>query len=324
MKVAMRSWEELVPYACSECGGRNIIHDEESGEIICGGCGLVIAESSLCMGPEWRAFTMEERGSRSRAGMPPSFAVHDKGLSTVIRVGRDAQGRRLPTETKIKMLRLRRWQVRSGIYGSVDRNLAQAMSELNRLSDRLHIPPFVQETAAAIYRKALKRGLVRGRSIAAIVAVSLYVACRLTQTPRTLRELARHSPIDKKDIARCYRLLLRELSLRVPVAKAHFRVPRIAAAVGICEKTQRRAVEILVEAGRLRATVGKDPMGLAAAALYIACVENGEKQTQKAIADAAGVTEVTIRNRYKKLKKALEPGAGIHGPEQSLMVSQDE
>ena len=303
-KGAMRTREELVPSTCSECGSSNIIHDVESGEIICGGCGLVIAESGLYMGPEWRAFTMEERGSRSRAGMPPSFAVHDKGLSTVIRVDRDGYGRRLPTKTRIQMFRLRRWQGRS-VYDSVERNLAQAMSELDRLADRLHIPKLVQETAAVIYRKALKKGLVRGRSIVAIVAVSLYVACRLTQTPRTLRELARHSPIDKKDLARCYRLLLRELDLRVPVAKAHFRVPRIAAAVGIGEKTQRRAFEILIEAARLRVTIGKDPMGLAAAALYIACVENGERWTQKAIADAAGVTEVTIRNRYKKLKEVL-------------------
>ncbi|NVM24166.1 MAG: transcription initiation factor IIB, partial [Desulfobacterales bacterium] len=156
MKGVMRSLGELVSYACSECGSSNIIHDAESGEIICGGCGLVLAESSLYTGPEWRAFTMEERDSKSRAGMPPSFAVHDKGLSTVIRVGRDAYGRRLPPKTKIQMFRLRRWQGRS-VYDSVERNLAQTMSELGRLSDRLHIPPFVRETAAVIYRKALKR-----------------------------------------------------------------------------------------------------------------------------------------------------------------------
>jgi transcription initiation factor TFIIB len=291
---------------CSECGSSNLIHDDESGEIICGNCGLVITESVINKGPEWRAFTQSEKESRSRVGVPLSFAVHDKGLTTMIgRVGRDAFGRKIPLNTKLQMLRLRKWQIRSRVHSSVDRNLAQAMAELDRLTDKLHIPPPIKEKAAVIYRKALDKGLVRGRSISAIAAASLYAACRTTQTPRTLRELAQHSPIDKKDIARCYRLLLRELSLQMPIPAAQLRVPKIASKVNVGEKTQQKAVEILREAERLKTTAGKDPMGLAAAALYIACVMNDEKRTQKMIADAAGVTEVTIRNRYKGLKEAL-------------------
>jgi transcription initiation factor TFIIB len=222
------------------------------------------------------------------------------------RVGRDAFGRKIPLKTKLQMLRLRKWQIRSRVHSSVDRNLAQAMAELDRLTDKLHIPPSIKEKAAVIYRKALDKGLVRGRSISAIAAASLYAACRSSQTPRTLRELAVHSPIEKKDIARCYRLLLRELNLRMPIPAASLRVPKIAAKVNVGEKTQQAAVEILREAERLKTTAGKDPMGLAAAALYIACVMNDEKRTQKMIADAAGVTEVTIRNRYKGLKEALD------------------
>ncbi len=292
---------------CPECGSSMIIHDEESGEIICGSCGLVITESIINKGPEWRAFTQSEKESRSRVGVPISFSVHDKGLTTMIgRVGRDAFGRKIPLKTKLQMLRLRKWQIRSRVHSSVDRNLAQAMAELDRLSDKLHIPPPIKEKAAITYRKALEKGLVRGRSISAIAAASLYAACRVTQTPRTLREIARHSPIEKKDIARCYRLLLRELRLQMPIPAAQLRVPKIAAKVGIGEKTQQTAVEILRKAEKLRTTAGKDPMGLAAAALYIACVLNDEKRTQKMIADAAGVTEVTIRNRYKGLKEALK------------------
>jgi len=292
---------------CSECGSSTIIHDVDSGEIICGNCGLVIIESTINKGPEWRAFTQSEKESRSRVGVPLSFSVHDKGLTTMIgRVGRDAFGRKIPLKTKLQMLRLRKWQIRSRVHSSVDRNLAQAMAELDRLTDKLHIPPPIKEKAAVIYRKSLDKGLVRGRSISAIAAASLYAACRMTQTPRTLRELAQNSPIDKKDIARCYRLLLRELSLQMPIPAAQLRVPKIASKVGVGEKTQQRAVEILREAERLKTTAGKDPMGLAAAALYIACVMNDEKRTQKMIADAAGVTEVTIRNRYKGLKEALK------------------
>jgi transcription initiation factor TFIIB len=292
---------------CPECGSTNIVQDPDSGELICGDCGLVMKDGMLNEGPEWRAFTPAEKDSRSRVGVPLSFAVHDKGLTTMIgRVGRDAFGRRIPMDTKLQMLRLRKWQIRSRVHSSVDRNLAQAMAELDRLSDKLHIPPSIKEKAAVIYRRSLDKGLVRGRSISAITAASLYAACRMTQTPRTLREISAQSPIDKKDIARCYRLMLRELDIQMPKPMAQLRVPKIAAKVGVGEKTQQTAVDILRRATRLKTTAGKDPMGLAAAALYIACVMCDEKRTQKMIADAAGVTEVTIRNRYKGLKEALD------------------
>ncbi len=291
---------------CPECGSKNLIHDDDSGEIICGGCGLVIKESIVNDGPEWRAFTPGEKESRSRVGVPLSFAIHDKGLTTVIgRIGKDAYGRSIPLNTKLQMLRLRKWQIRSRVHSSTDRNLAQAMAELDRLCDKLHIPVNIKERAAVIYRKALDSGLVRGRSISAIAAASLYAACRITQTPRTLREITHQSPIDKKDIARCYRLMLKDLGIKMPKPDAQLRVPKIAAKVGVGEKTQQTAVEILRRASKIRTTAGKDPMGLAAAALYIACVMNNEKRTQKVIADAAGVTEVTIRNRYKGLKDDL-------------------
>ena len=289
------------PSVCPECGG-SLVWDPDSGEKACRECGLVLEATFLNTGPERRAFTQEETESRSRTGMPLSFSIHDKGLSTTIRVDMDARGKRIPPKTRLQMFRLRRWQINS----SIDRNLAQALSELDKLADKLHIPPTVQETAAVIYRKALKRGLVRGRSISDVVTASLYAACRLTQTLRPLGEIASHSPIDKKDLARCYRRLLRELNLHMPVPNAQLRVPKIASMVGVGEKTQQMAVEILREADRLKATAGKDPMGLAAAALYIACVMNEEKRIQKMIAAAAGVTEVTIRNRYTELKKILD------------------
>lgn len=298
-------WQDIDK--CPECGSDNLIQDEESGEVICGNCGLVVSESTINEGPEWRAFTQTEKESRSRVGVPISFSVHDKGLTTVIgRIGRDALGRKLPLRTKLQMLRLRKWQIRSRVHSSVDRNLAQAMAELDRLTDKLHIPPSIKERAAIIYRKALDKGLVRGRSIAAITAASLYAACRITQTPRTLKEVTLHSPVDRKDIARCYRLLIRELDLRMPIPGAQERVPKIAAKVGVGEKTQQMAIALLRKAEILKTTAGKDPMGLAAAALYIACVMNDEKRTQKMIADAAGITEVTIRNRYKGLKEVLK------------------
>jgi len=292
---------------CPECGSLEILEDYDSGEIICGGCGLVLHENVMDEGPEWRAFTKEEKEGRSRVGTPMSFSVHDKGLSTMIdRVNRDAYGRQLPMATRLQMLRLRKWQIRARVHSSVDRNLAQAMAELDRLSDKLHIPSSVKEKGALVYRRALDKGLVRGRSISAIAAASLYAACRFTETPRTLKEVAEASLIKKRDIARCYRLLLRELEIQMPITDPLNYVSKVASRVNISEKSQRRAIGILQRAQELQVVAGKDPMGLAAAALYIACVQNEEKKTQKEIAEAAEVTEVTVRNRYKGLKEALE------------------
>ena len=293
--------------SCPECGSKNLIEDYDMGEIVCGNCGLVVRENVVDEGPEWRAFTREEKEDRSRVGTPTSLSVHDKGLSTVIdRVNRDAFGRELPAATRLQMLRLRKWHIRARVHSSVDRNLAQAMAELDRLSDKIRIPPSVKEQAALTYRKALDKGLVRGRSILAIAGASLYAACRFTQTPRTLKEVAEASLVKKKDVARCYRLLLRELEIRMPMADPIRCVPKIGSRINIDEKTQQTAIDILHKAEEKKAIAGKDPMGIAAAAIYIACVIEGEKKTQKDIAEAAGVTEVTVRNRYKGLRKVLK------------------
>ena len=291
---------------CPECGSLNLVRNHDTGEVVCGDCGLVVREQMMDRGPEWRAFTPQEKASRSRVGMPASYSFYDKGLSTTIgRVNRDAFGRRLPLSTRLQMLRLRKWHIRSRMHSSIYRNLAQAMTELDRLSDKTYIPKPVKEKAAVIYRKALDKGLVRGRSIAAIAAAALYAACRGSGTPRTLREISESSLVDKKDVARCYRLLLRELDVQMPIADPLTYISKIAERTGISGKTQGLAIHILREAKRRRAAAGKDPMGLAAAALYIACLQNNEKKTQKDIAEAAGVTEVTVRNRYKTLRKQL-------------------
>lgn len=292
---------------CPECTSGHLVEDYDRGEVICQSCGLVINENIMDRGPEWRAFTKEERDSRGRVGIPISYSMHDKGLSTVIdRINRDAYGKQLPISTRLEMLRLRKWQIRTRVHSSIDRNLAQAMAELDRLTDNLHIPSPVKERAAIIYRKALDNGLVRGRSIAAIAAAALYAACRATQTPRTLKEVSSASSVKRKDVARCYRLLLRELDIRMPVEDPIRCVSKIASKVKIPIKTQRTSIKILREAKQRGVVSGKDPMGLAAAALYVACVIDNIKRTQKEIADVANVTEVTVRNRYKGLKESLK------------------
>ncbi|MDX1533963.1 MAG: transcription initiation factor IIB, partial [Nitrosopumilaceae archaeon] len=279
----------------------------ESGEMFCSKCGFVITEKLQESGPEWRSFTQDEHGDRARAGAPTSLTMHDMGLATIINpVNKDASGRPLTASMKSTIERLRTWDSRSQVHEPVDRNFRQAFSELDRLKDKLALSDAVIEKTAYIYRKALDKGLVRGRSIPALVAAALYAACRNTETPRTLTDVANGINIKRKDVARCYRLLLRELDLKMPVVDPIKGMSRIASIADLSEKTKRKALEFLQEATRIEVSAGKDPMGLAAAALYLACVMIGENKTQKDIAQAAGVTEVTIRNRYKGLKEALK------------------
>ena len=291
---------------CPECASKNLVHDYDTGETICGDCGLVLYGQMLDKGPDWRAFTQQEKASRSRVGAPTSFSIHDKGLSTTIsQVGRDAFGRRLPRSTILLMWRLRKWQIMSRMHSSADLNLAQAMGELERLSSIENISPQIREKAALIYRKALDKGLVRGRSINAIAAATLYAACRKSGSTKTLSEIAQASLVRKKDVSRFYKLLFQELDFHMPPSDPLTYVSKIAEINGISGNTQGVAIAILGEARRKRFIAGKDPIGMAASALYIACLQNNEKTTQRAISKAAGVTEVTVRNRCKALKRQL-------------------
>ena len=256
-------------------------------------------------GPEWRAFTTTERNNRSRTGLGYSYTLYDKGLSTVFRPDRDHNGNRLKNETRIKMTRLRRFDNRSKFDETEQRNLSTAMAELDRIATQIHIPRSVKERAALIYRKALKADLLRGRSIDGFVAASLYAACRHLKLPRPLQEITAVSTRNHAEVARTYRLLLKELKLKMPVDDPMKFVPSIASKLELEPKTQQYAVDLLREARKHRGLTGKDPRGLAAAALYKASIETNDKRIQKDIAEAAGTTEVTLRNRLKGIEDLL-------------------
>jgi len=290
---------------CPECGSTNIVKDIRIGESICGVCGLVIQENMLHQGAEWRSFTPQERKSRARAGAPTKYSDYNKGLSTTIRIDRDAFGRPLSPKVRRQMWRLKRWHIRSTFHASQDRNLSNAMNELQRLSEKLHIPSSVQEMAAVIYRKALNKDLIRGRSIAAIVAGSLYAACRFTKTPRTLKEITKASLRNQKEISRAYRLIVQNLEMKMPIDNPLDYVTKIAEKAGVSSDVEGLAIKIIRDAKNKHVAIGKDPSGLAAAALYVASKLKKEKITQSHLAKTAGVTEVSIRNRKNDLMKRL-------------------
>jgi len=297
--------KQMVSVRCPECGSTELILDSEMGEYVCSRCGLVIEEDIQSQEAEWRAFTPQERDSRARAGTPTDYSHYDKGLSTVIRVEKDAAGRPLSPKVKQQMWRLRRWQTRSKVHASQSRNLMLAMSELQRLSEVLHMPSSVHDMAAIIYRKALNEGLVRGRSIGGMVAGSLYASVRFTKVPRTLKEIAEASQRTQKEIARSYSVIVRNLDMRMPVDDPTYYVTKVAEKAKVSSDVEGLAINLMNEAKRRYATTGKDPSGLAAAILYLSARMLKEKATQAQLAKAANVTEVTVRNRKRDLMKSL-------------------
>ena len=291
---------------CPECGSTRLMRDYESAEIVCMNCGIVVASKLADRGPEWRAFDDEQRAKRARVGAPLTYTIHDKGLSTMIDWhDRDIYGKRLSPGQKAQIYRLRKWQRRIRVSDATERNLAFALSEISKISNTLNLPKNILETASVIYRKAVKEHLIRGRSIQGVTSAAIYVACRQCGLARTLEEIAQASSINKKEVGRSYRFLIKELNYFIPPLKPSQYITKFSNQLTMQGKVEEIAHKILSTARDLKLTSGRGPTGIAAAASYIASVLTGERKTQREIAEIAQVTEVTIRNRYKELVDRL-------------------
>ncbi len=287
---------------CPECESQRFEEDSAQGELVCVECGTIIDEDRIDDSAEYRAFNEAEREKKARAGQPLTYTKHDMGVSTEIGKG-SGELYKVSGEKRAQYYRLRKWHKR--LTKSKDRNLGFALSELNSMISNLNLPESVHEEVARLYEKAVDQGLVRGRSMESIISALLYIVARKQGTPRTLDEISDASGIEKREIGRAYRYVARELGLRILPAKPQDYVPRFAGKLQLSGEVQARARNILEEAREKDLLSGKGPTGLAAAALYIAAVLEGEKRTQREVADVVGVTEVTIRNRYKELAEKL-------------------
>ncbi len=287
---------------CPECGSANLFVNKEKGEVICKDCGLVVEDKLIDFSQEWREFDSDSGEKKRRTGAPMTYTQYDQGLGT--EVGRKSDLYQLGGKERNKFFRLRKWQYR--ISTAIERNLKLALAELKRVSSYLKLPASVEEEAARIYTMAVQRGLVRGRSMESVVAGALYAACRRHEVPRTLDELSEASGIEKKEIGRTYRFVTRELQITIMPSNPADYIPRFSSALKLSPDTQTKAVEILDRAQKAELTSGRGPTGIAAAALYVSALIHGEKRTQREVADIAGVTEVTIRNRYKELLEKLK------------------
>jgi len=291
---------------CPECGSSRLVRDYECGELVCMECGIVIVAKMADRGPEWRAFDGEQRAKRARAGAPLTYTIHDKGLSTVIDWhDRDIYGKSLSPGQKAQVYRLRKWQRRIRVSDATERNLAFALSEITKIATNLNLPKNILETASVIYRKAVKERLIRGRSIQGVTAAAIYLSCRQCGLARTLEEIAQASNVNKKEVGRSYRFLIKELEFNIPPLKPSQYITKFSNQLTMQGKVEEIAHKILAAAKELKLTSGRGPTGIAAAASYVASVLTGERKTQREIAEIAQVTEVTIRNRYKELVERL-------------------
>ncbi len=288
------------------CKTYPIITDSERGEVVCGGCGLILVQNIADTSYESSGYTLEGFMKLSRTGPATSLTMHDRGLSTVIGANKDFSGNVLPSKTKYEFNRLRTWDQRSKSRNTA--TLSKAFTLLHGMKTKLGIPDNVVENAAYIYRKIVSAKLTRGRTMASLISASLYAACRENNIPRTLDDIANAGNVERKILSRDLRTIIRKLGLNLNQYDTTSFISKISNNMNLKEKIKRDAFEILKRCEKEQITAGKHPVAQAAASLYISCIMNGEKISQKKFSIESGVSDVTIRNRAVLIKKTLKLG----------------
>ena len=279
------------------------ITDSERGEIVCGGCGLILLQNMADASYENNGYNSEDFMKLARTGPATSLTMHDKGLSTVIGTNKDSSGNSLSSKTKYEFNRLRTWDQRSKSRKTA--SLSKAFTMLHGMKTKLGIPNNVVENAAYIYRKAVSAKLTRGRTMNSLISASLYAACRENNIPRTLDDIAKAGNVERRILSRDLRTIIKKLELNLNQYDTASFISKISNNMNLKEKTKRDAFEILARSEKEQITAGKHPVAQAAASLYISCILNGEKISQKKFAIESGVSDVTIRNRAVLIKKTL-------------------
>ena len=291
---------------CPECGG--LVHTS-SIETACEDCGLVLEDRPIDHGPEWRAFDETEGNERKRTGPPLTPIRHDHGLSSEIGFDQaDANGSTLSGRKRSQIARLRREHRRGRWSSKAEQNLAHGFSEVRRIVGALDLQRSLRDQACRLYRTATGEDLIRGRSIEAMAAASVYAACRCAGLPRTLQEVSVTSAVSHERVQNAYSVLNRELELpTVPMEPLEY-VPRVTSALDLSVETRQRAAALAKQAVRTGVANGYNPAGVAAGCVYQAAREQDERVTQAALAGAAEVTPMTIRTRWNELQTILDSG----------------
>ena len=292
--------------SCPECSSDRLIRDYTRGELLCGSCGLVLDEKQVDQGPEWTAYDSEGRDKLSRTGSPKSYTNQSINLTTIIAASnRDSRGNPIPAREMEKFYRMRKLQHHSSHSRPGERSLPETIRVIDRFASFLELPKSIKEQTGFICKKALEKGFLRGRSIEALVSASVYAACRMNGIPRTLEEVSQVTNLPKKVVAKAYGALARALQLRVPQSKPGDYISRFCSELGLGTGVQAEARRILKQIDDMDGSLSLSTIGTSAAAIYLASLSCGERRPQKAIAKVAGVSEVTLRNRFQLVNKAF-------------------
>ena len=295
----------MVSDVCPNCNSKIDQVIIETGEIVCTHCGLVIDDTPLDTSPERRVYSIHQSRTRERTGLPLSYSRPHLGITTNFYGKRDARGKTLQAHIQDKMYRLQRLDSKSKISDTWERNLKIALYELDRLTDRLHLNTTIKELSAILYRRCLAEDLIRGRSIDDFVAACVYCVCRQNNVPRSLKDVSEKSKRNLSDVARTYRLILKELGIKTPVDDPVKYVPKIASSLGLDLGVQNKVIDTLCVLREANKLIGKNPRSVVGAVLYHECLRHGAKTTQAAIAQESGISSVTLRKRYDEI---LESG----------------
>jgi len=295
---------------CTECDSTHIISDDCHGELVCADCGLVLQENIIDSSKDWRSFDAETERKRAHTGSAMNPLIHDRGLSTEITGGfRDHNGNYIGRQNRLSILRMRKWQYRTRARNTAERNLMMALKQLNTIASRLDLPGTVRDEAAVLYRRAVDKNLIRGRNTESLVAASLYASCRKAWVPRTLQEIADQTTLPKaqakRKVAKSYRFLLRVMKLQTSPPTPFDYIPRYSTELNLDSEVRDKTVEILNLASDMGISVGKSPLSMVAGAIYLAGKLCGKRKRQHDIVKVIGITEVSIRNRYREMEDRL-------------------
>jgi transcription initiation factor TFIIB len=307
---------------CPDCGSLNLEKDQIRGEVVCRDCGMVLSSSAIDMGPEWREFDSEQMNRRARAG--PPLRSWQKEFSPSTDIGWrdvDSYGRSIPDNNRAHVYRLRKWQRRLRRFRTSQLNLMKGFMEIDRQCQVQGLPPKVSEEAQRIFKMCSERNMIQGRGVECMVAASIYSACRDYGVPRTLNEISTGLPISRKEIGRAFRKMARELELCISVTNPKDYISRFCSRLKLNRETVSASLSILRDAERMGFLSGKDPAGIAASAIYIATLLTGQIRTQNEISEATGITEVTIRKRYKEMVERLRIDLDSHHAERFIRRS---
>jgi transcription initiation factor TFIIB len=294
---------------CPECKS-TLVDDVQNGEIICSGCGVVVAEQMEDFGPESKTSSLEDKMKLARATGQTTYSQHDLGITTEISLGtKDFSGKKINSDIANQMHNLRKWQQRVRVSSPRERRLSNVLSKIAETCQNCTLPKNVLETASMIYRNLdTKQIEVKGKSVASISAAVVYMACKQCDVVRSLQEICSGIGTNKelkpkaKLAAKYYRTIVMEMgAFTAPIVTMDKYISKIANITRTDVRVERLALEIAEKTKDRNLADGKAPNGIAAAYLYVASILLGQSVLQRDVSSTAGVTEVTIRNRCKEI-----------------------